>query len=113
MQVSSESLEKMLVVSVTGRLDFGASAAFQQSLESAVAEAKGRAVVLDCSGLEYVSSAGLRGFLIGARAAQAAKVRFLVCSLQKSVAEVFEVSGFAKIIPVLPDRAAAESSVSA
>lgn len=113
MQVSTESSDRMLVVSVTGRLDFGASAPFQQSLESAVAEARGRALILDCSGLDYVSSAGLRSFLIGARAAQAAKVRLLVCSLQKSVAEVFEISGFAKIIPVLADRAGAEAAVSA
>jgi anti-sigma B factor antagonist len=113
MEVSSESSDKMLVVSVTGRLDFGASAAFQQSLESAVAEARGRPLILDCSGLDYVSSAGLRSFLVGARAAKAANVRFLVCSLTKSVAEVFEISGFAKIIPALPDRAAAESAVSA
>lgn len=113
MQVTTESGEKILVVSVAGRLDFSASAGFQQSLEAAIAEAKGRSVILDCSGLEYVSSAGLRSFLIGARAAQAARIRFLVCSQQKSVAEVFTVSGFSKIIPALPDRAAAEAAAGA
>jgi anti-anti-sigma factor len=110
MQISTESSDRMLVLSVAGRLDFGTSGAFQRSLESAVAQAKGRVLIIDCIGLDYVSSVGLRSFLIGARAARAVGVRFLVCGLQTLVAEVFDVSGFSKVIPTLADRAAAEAA---
>jgi hypothetical protein len=33
--------------------------------------------------------------------------------LQKLPAEVFELGGFSKVIPMLPDRAAAEAAASA
>lgn len=111
MQVSTESSDRMLVMSVGGRLDFTTSSGFLRALEAAVADARGRALIVDCAGLTYVSSTGMRSFLIGARAAQAGGVCFLVCGLQKMVAELFEASGFPRFIPTHPDRAAAEAAV--
>jgi anti-anti-sigma factor len=110
MQSSIESSDRRLVVAVTGRLDFGTSGAFQRVLESALAQSGHRALIIDCTGLDYVSSVGLRSFLIGARAAQAVGVRFLLCGLQPPVAEVFRVSGFGKVIETMPDLAAAEAA---
>lgn len=103
MQVTIESMGTTTVVTATGRLDFGAAADFQQQLEQAVA-AKPARLVVDCAGLDYVSSAGLRSFLVAARAAKAAGTRFTACSLQPSVNEVFEISGFSRIIEVLAGR---------
>ena len=108
MECSTDSNDIAVVISVAGRLDFGTSSAFQHVLESAVVEAKGRALIVDCINLDYASSTGLRCFLIGARAAQAVGVRFMVCGLKKAVADVFEVSGFSKIIQTFADRAAAQ-----
>lgn len=111
MQVSTESTDRMLVMSVTGRIDFTTSNAFLRALDAAVGEANGRALIVDCSGLTYVSSTGMRSFLVGARAARADGIRFLVCGLQQLVAEVFEASGFPRFIPTHADRAAAEAAV--
>jgi anti-anti-sigma factor len=110
MELSTESNDRMIVVSVEGRLDFGTSGAFQRALESAVLEANGRTLIVDCSLLYYVSSTGLRSFLIGARTAQSVGIRFLVCGMQKFVAEVFQVGGFSTLILTFPDRAAAEAT---
>ncbi|MEN9705639.1 MAG: anti-anti-sigma regulatory factor [Pseudomonadota bacterium] len=106
MQVTFESVGATTVATATGRLDFGAATAFQQQLEQAIAAKPGRLVV-DCAALDYVSSAGLRSFLVAARASKAAGTSFLACGLQPSVKEVFEISGFSRIIEILPDRAAA------
>ena len=101
------------LVTVTGRLDFEASASFQKELETAIAAAAARkaAVIVDCAGIDYVSSAGLRVFLVAARAAKGESVTFAVHSLTAAVKEVFEVSGFGRIIDVLPDHAAAAAKV--
>ena len=109
MQVTIETLGGMTLVTATGRLDFGAATAFQQQLEQAIAARPAR-VVVDCASLEYVSSAGLRSFLVAARAAKAASAGFAACGLQPSVKEVFEISGFSRIIEILPDRAAATAA---
>lgn len=113
METNQETTANALILMPEGRLDFGAAAEFQAALENGVAEASGAelAIIVDCAKLDYVSSAGLRSFLVGARTAREKNVGFHVCSLVPGVAEVFKVSGFGQIIPPLADRAAAEAAV--
>ena len=110
MNVSIESAEGGVSVARShGRLDFGASAEFQKALEAAVA-AKPKGLVVECSALEYVSSAGLRAFLVGARGAKGAGIRIAICCLTPSVREVFQVSGLDRLMPVVATLAEAMSA---
>lgn len=110
MDMNTENVDGITVALPSGRLDFGAAAAFQQQLEQAVA-AKPRGLVVDCSSLDYVSSAGLRVFLVAARAAKAASVGFAVSSLKPAVKEVFDLTGFGNVITLCADRAAAVAAL--
>jgi anti-sigma B factor antagonist len=114
MKTGIETLATATVVVPQGRLDFGAAAEFQQQIEAALAGASGppRALIIDCTGLDYVSSAGLRVFLVTARAAQRAGVAFALCTLKPAVREVFDLSGFSRVLAVLADRTAALAQVS-
>jgi anti-anti-sigma factor len=109
MKVSVEALDQTTIVIAEGRLDFSAAAGFQAEVEKALSGAgkAPAALIIDCAGLEYVSSAGLRVFLLAARGAQRAGTWFAVCGLRQAVREVFGLSGFSQIMNVLPDRAAA------
>ena len=111
MDISFDTHDGVTVARPRGRLDFAAAAEFQKSLEQAIA-ARPRALVLDCAGLEYVSSAGLRALLVAARAAKGASAAFCACALVPGVREVFDVSGFSRIIDVQTDLAAALAKVS-
>ena len=113
MEIKLENTKAATILSPQGRLDFAAAASFQQQLEGAIAGAgtPPSAVIIDCTALDYVSSAGLRSFLVAARSAQSNGVAFSVCSLQKSVREVFDVSGFSRIIVAYADRNAALRSL--
>lgn len=71
------------------------------------------AVVIECAGLDYVSSAGLRVFLMGAKRCQQSQRAFAVCSLQSAVKEVFEISGFLSILSCHPDRRETLQAISA
>ncbi len=99
MNVTIEKQGDATIVRPTGRLDFGASAGFQEELGAAIAGGSAR-VVIDASALEYVSSAGLRAFLVGARAAKSAGISLAICCLSANVREVFQVSGFDRLVPV-------------
>ena len=109
MNVRIEALPEATYVMPEGRLDFDAAPGFQESLERLLGAAgkAPAALIIDGAALEYVSSAGLRAVLLTARAAQRAGVAFALCSLQPSVREVFNLSGFNRIIAVHADRAAA------
>jgi len=116
MKVRLEKVPRATLVIAEGRLDFGAAPAFQKELEQAVAAAhasEAKAVIVDCAALDYVSSAGLRTFLQAARASQRAGVVFALSTLQPAVREVFELSGFSRMIPIHADRTAALAKISA
>jgi anti-anti-sigma factor len=117
MKVRLEKVPHATLVIAEGRLDFGAAPAFQKELEQAVAAAHAaggevKAVIVDCAALGYVSSAGLRAFLQAARASQRAGVVFALSTLQPAVREVFDLSGFSRMIPIHADRTAALATIS-
>ena len=109
MNPSIELLDGLTLVRAAGRIDFEAAAAFQGLLDQAMAQTTDRPanLVIDCAAVDYVSSAGLRVFLMTARAAKQAGIGFVVCALQPSVKEVFDVSGCSRIIDIRLDTAAA------
>jgi anti-anti-sigma factor len=109
LKVRIETLALTTLVIPEGRLDFGAAAGFQQRVEEALAGSgtAPAAVIIDCSALDYVSSAGLRVFLLAARASQRAGIAFALCALQPAVREVFDLSGFSRILAVYADQATA------
>jgi serine/threonine-protein kinase RsbW len=106
-KIGIETLAVATVVVPQGRLDFGAAAGFQQRVEEVlggVNQTAPAALIIDCSALEYVSSAGLRVFLLAARATQRAGISLALCALQPAVREVLELSGFNRMITVHADR---------
>ena len=109
MKVRLEAVGETTLVHAEGRLDFGAATGFQRELEATLAGSgrKPVAVIIDCTGLDYVSSAGLRALLQAARGAQRAQIPFALCALKPSVREVFELSGFNRLMGIHPDRATA------
>jgi anti-anti-sigma factor len=112
MKTQFESLGKLIVFTPIGRLDFGTASSFQSELENTLAGGPA-GMIIDCAGLEYVSSAGLRAFLLVSRAAKRAGVALAICNLKPVVNEVFDISGFSQIIAVCADRAAALANMPA
>jgi anti-anti-sigma factor len=114
MNVSSRRYANALVVTVSGRLDQDTCESFREELMGFVGEAaqQGGGVVLDLSGLEYISSAGLRCFMLASREARAKNARVVVAALQPMVAEIFAISHFNLVFQVFPGVREALASVS-
>lgn len=105
MQISTRSSNDIHIVAVTGSLDSGTSPEAQKSLDTVVGTAK--KVALDFSQLDYISSAGLRVLLGVAKQLRAKGGTLGMFGLNQSVREVFEISGFASILPVYQSEAEA------
>jgi len=103
-----EVLEKSdhVLLTVGGRLDAVTAAEFNQAVSKAQEKAPARLLV-DLSGLEFISSAGLRGILNLAKNCQKEGRLLAFCGLEPMVADVFKISGFLSILKVFPDQAAA------
>jgi anti-anti-sigma factor len=101
MQIAEIKSGAITVAAIDGRLDTVTAGAAEQKL-LALLGAGG--VIADLSGVTYISSAGLRVLLRAAKQAKAASVSFAICGTQPAVREVFEMSGFDKIIPSFTTR---------
>ena len=114
MNVSSRRYANAFMVQVAGRLDQDTCEAFRGQLMGFVEEAAhdGGAIVLDLSQLEYVSSAGLRCFMLASRQAKAQHGRIFVAALQPMVREIFEISHFNLVFQVFPTLREAMAAVS-
>jgi anti-anti-sigma factor len=103
-------IQGLPVHTVRGRVDSASAGEMEKSLASAF-NAPGQRAVLDLAGLDYISSAGLRVVLMLAKRAKQTGGRLLLCGLSASVREVFEISGFLKIIEVVKDVTAASAAL--
>lgn len=102
MQVTAARHADVLVVAVTGRIDYMNAEDFKSALQPHLANcaAGGDQVVLDLARLEYVSSAGLRVLMIAAKDVRARKGRLVAVSLQPVVREIFEISRFTLVFDI-------------
>jgi anti-anti-sigma factor len=114
MPLSHRSYGAARVVSPRGRLDHDNCEAFQRDLAVHLdaCTQEGAALVLDMSGLEYVSSAGLRCLMIAAKQAAARSSRIVVASPQPVVAEILQISRFNLVLPVFGTTREALASIS-
>jgi anti-anti-sigma factor len=115
MNVTSRRYGSASVLLVSGRLDQDTCDGFRGDLmkEVEVAARAGGGVVLDLSTLEYVSSAGLRCFMLASRQAKQHQMKIFVAALQPMVREIFEISHFNLIFQVFPTVREAVGAVSA
>jgi anti-anti-sigma factor len=114
MNVTSRRYANAVVLAVSGRLDQDTCELFRGDLSKHVDSSArdGGAIVLDLSGLEYVSSAGLRCFMLASRQAKAQAGRIFVAALQPMVAEIFQISHFNLVFQVFPSVREALGTVS-
>ena len=114
-QFSSRQLADVVVASPTGRIDHGAARQFEESLLPLLdAAAPGQGgVLLDFSGVDYISSVGLRVLMIAAKQTRGNGARIAVAALQPVVAEIFAISRFDHVLEVFPSVRGALEKLSA
>ena len=98
MNITKTAEGEKLTVALEGRLDTLTAPELEESLSSALEGVK--ELVLDLSGLEYLSSAGLRVVLSTFKTVSAAEGKMTICNANEMVSKVFELTGFGNIIAI-------------
>ena len=96
----AERRDGALVGHVSGRIDELHWEAFADALKNAVAEARTdglRKLVLDLSGVAYISSRGLRALTLGKRQADEAGLPIVLAASGEVVREILAISRYDKI----------------
>ena len=103
------------VIVVSGRIDQSTADLFDKALKPFLDTCRnGEApLIIDFSGVDYISSVGLRVLMLASRQVKSQSGRFAIAALTPVVAEVFQISRFNLVFQVFatPDAAAAALSV--
>ncbi len=94
----------VLVVQPSDRIDGTNARDFEAEFMQHIHAGEDR-ILVDFSGVDFISSAGLRVLLMVAKELKAKSGRIELCSMRAYLKEVFEVSGFDAIFPIHEARA--------
>ena len=86
-----------LYITPEGRIDSNNAAGFDKETEAAIAACPGTEIVFDISGLEYISSAGLRVFM---KVRKTAGKQITIVNASPEVYDIFEMTGFISLFDV-------------
>lgn len=98
MEIGFETKNKITIVHLRGRLDAETSPGAESQLLPHLSS--GGNWLVDLKDLEFISSAGLRVFLMLAKRARECGTKLTLCSLRPGVRNVFEISGFCTIFSI-------------
>jgi len=88
------------IVEISGRLDATSSPVIQEQLMQIIDREK--SIILDCTHVEFISSSGLRVFLMAAKKLKGGNGSLVICALSENVKEVFDISGLSSILTLIP-----------
>ena len=112
LEIQTKNEAGAMVVAIAGRLDTVTAPQFERTMDELIAGGE-IALVIDFDGLDYISSAGLRGLLVTARKLKGAGGQVRFANVRGMVKGVFDISGFGSILPVDDSVAAALDRIAA
>lgn len=97
MEINSDRNGEKLTIAIEGRLDTNTAPELDNAIKNDIADIKD--LTLDLSGLEYVSSAGLR-VILATQKIMNSQGKMVVTNVQDMVMEVFEATGFTDVLTI-------------
>jgi anti-sigma B factor antagonist len=99
MNIEPTQLEKAVVLKVTGRMDAANAHEFEKACDLWMSQGVLH-LIAELDGLEYVSSMGLRSFLLIAQRLQSKSGSLMLCGLRGLPRQVFEMTRLIGVFPI-------------
>jgi len=97
MTITKNNEGEKLTISIEGRLDTSTAPQLESELKSSLDGVKD--LIMEVSGMEYISSAGLR-VLLSAQKTMNKQGKMVIRGANDSVMEIFDVTGFIDILTI-------------
>ena len=109
MEIETASYKRCSVVTVSGRVDSNTAPTFEQTLRGVI-DGGQRNLILDLNGVEFLSSAGLRGMVSTLKACKNGGGDLAVANPSTRVVEVMQLAGLTSLFTVYDDVTSAVGS---
>ena len=103
MDISEERKADAVILVLSGKLDATTAKTFEDRILGVINSGTLRLVV-DLSQLDYVSSSGLRVFILAAKRLQTVDGKIVLCSMKDHVRQVFDLAGFSSMLSIYASR---------
>jgi anti-anti-sigma factor len=99
MNVKKEKIGDFTVLKIKGRIDTIHSSALEGEVNQ-LFDSGEKNLIFDCSGMDYISSSGLRVFLVTQKKVIPFKGKLYLCNMQPAIQEIFRISGFSNLFRI-------------
>ncbi|MCA1759034.1 MAG: STAS domain-containing protein [Bacteroidales bacterium] len=99
MNIKKEKIGDFSVLKIKGRVDTIHSSALEAEVNQLVDSGE-KNFIFNCSGMDYISSSGLRIFLVTQKKVIPLKGKLYLCNLQPAIQEIFRISGFSNLFRI-------------
>lgn len=90
---------EILMMNIVGDVDASSSIELDTALQVAIDSKEGR-ILVDCTNLNYISSAGLGVFMSYIQDIKVNDIRMVICGLNEKVYNVFEILGLHQLLTI-------------
>lgn len=97
MELQIKPSAKGIKIEISGRVDTMTSSEFDKATAQIPAADAPCDVELDCSDMDYISSAGLRSFITILKRCKAMGCELTVTNLNPSIKSIFDMTGFTQL----------------
>lgn len=99
MEITERRTADIVTLSLSGKLDTTTAKTFEAKILAQI-ESGDRRFIIDLAQLDYISSSGLRVFVLVAKRLDSGNGKIVLCSLKDPVREVFDIVGFLSVFSV-------------
>ena len=103
MEITEDKKNTIVILGLKGNLNVITANLLEEKFTALIDKGE-RQLLVDFSQLDYISSAGLRVFLIAAKKLKGIQGKIVLSSLKPQIKEVFDISGFSSIFPMFNSR---------
>jgi anti-anti-sigma factor len=99
MKIIKEKINGFIVLKIDGRIDTTNFSLLDEEINLLFNEGE-QNFIFNFSDLNYISSSGLKIFLIAQKKIIALKGKLYLCELNPGIREIFDISGFSSLIKI-------------
>lgn len=99
MNIKKEKIGDFTVLRIKGRIDTVHSSTLEGEVNQLFDNGE-KNLIFNCSEVDYISSSGLRVFLVAQKKAISTNGKLYLCNMQPTIQEIFRISGFSNLFRI-------------
>jgi anti-sigma B factor antagonist len=103
MEITRNILNDIVVLSINGEVDASTSVDLDAAITDAANE-NAKKILIDCSNLNYISSAGLGVFMSYINDFESQNIKMHLCCMNETVYSVFEMLGLNNLLQIFSNK---------